>query len=326
MSEKNDEIKISVIIPVYNSEKTLRRCLDSVIAQTLDGIEIIVLDDGSEDASYQIMTEYQNKYANVRIAELKHGGQGLARNVGLDMARGEYIGFVDSDDKISNVMYETLYSKIGDADICQCNSWLIQSHDRYKEELKSYAGTVEVTDRLKYMNDFFFTYLHSHGCCNKLFRKSFLQKNEIQFADNELVYSEDLYFNILTVKCLTKIVFVDEILYYYYQNENSHSHVCSMDKTRKLCRLYDMTAQDEFRYILGKMGVLDICTQLTSFDGDYIEILERKDFKRLLRLALRAPQAMYQRTIILGLLLLGDRQAIWIIKHYYGRFQRDTDK
>ncbi|MBP3359360.1 MAG: glycosyltransferase [Clostridia bacterium] len=326
MSEKNNKIKISVIIPVYNSEKTLRRCLDSVLAQTLDGIEIIVLDDGSEDNSYNIMTEYDDKYDNVRIVGLKHVGQGLARNIGLDMARGEYIGFVDSDDKISNVMYETLYNRIGDADICQCNSWLIQSHGRHKEELKPYDGTVVVTDRLKYMNDFFFTYLHSHGCCNKMFRKSFLSKNGILFADNELVYSEDMYFNILTVKYLTKIVFVNEMLYYYYQNKDSHSHAFSMDKMRKLCRLYDMTAQDDFKYILARMGVLDICTQLTSFDSDYSEILSRKDFKHLLHLALRAPEAMYQRLIILGILLLGNKQAMWIIRRYYGRFQRDTDK
>lgn len=325
MLETINKIKVSVIIPVYNNENTIGRCLDSVLAQTLEGIEIIVIDDGSTDNSYNIMTEYQKKHSNVHVVKSTHQGQGLSRNIGLQMAKGEYIGFVDGDDAISDIMYETLYKKIGDADICQCNEWIVQSQMQHKVELKHYEGEVTVKDRVKYMNDFFFTYIHSHGCCNKLYRKAFLEANYIHFADNAEVHSEDLYFNILTVKRLNKIVFVDEMLYYYYQYETSHSRSFSMEKVRRLCRLFDIVTQDEFRFVLARLGVMNICINLTEFDSDYSEILSRKDFRRLVKLAARAPEAFYQRLVMLGLLILKGNSARWLIKHYYGRFRRETN-
>lgn len=321
-----DEIKISVIIPVYNNETTIVRCIESVINQTLDGIEIIVIDDGSTDNSYNIVSEYSNKYSNLRVVKSKHQGQGLSRNIGLQMAKGEYIGFVDGDDAISDVMYERLYQKIGDADICQCNAWVVQSHNEHKAELKRFEGEIEVKDRVKYMNEFFFTYIHSHGCCNKIYRKSFLDVNNIQFADNAKVHSEDLYFNILAVKKLNKIVFVDEMLYYYYQYKDSHSRSFSIEKVRKLCSLFDMVTNDEFKYILARLGVMNICINLTEFNCNYSEILSRKDFRRLIKLSLKAPEAFYQRIVLISLLVFKGKIRIWIIKKYYGRFRRENEK
>ena len=105
--------KISVIIPVYNVEKYLSECLDSIINQTLREIEVICVNDGSTDSSLSILKEYSSKDNRVKIIDKKNEGQGYARKVGLDIAKGEYILFCDSDDKYSsNNVFENLYKAI----------------------------------------------------------------------------------------------------------------------------------------------------------------------------------------------------------------------
>ncbi len=103
---------ISVIIPVYNASAYLKRCLDSVCNQTLLDIEIICVNDCSNDNSLEILNEYRNKYSNLKIIDCKfNGGESKARNIGLDHVTGEYIGFVDNDDEIDLDFYENLYNK-----------------------------------------------------------------------------------------------------------------------------------------------------------------------------------------------------------------------
>ena len=100
---------VSVLIPVYNVEKYLSRCLDSLINQTLTDIEIICVNDGSTDGSLKILKQYQEKDNRIVIVDKKNGGLPSARNAGLDRARGQYVGFVDSDDYVEPSMFETLY-------------------------------------------------------------------------------------------------------------------------------------------------------------------------------------------------------------------------
>ena len=128
-----ENIKVSIIIPVYNVERYLPKCLDSVINQTLRDIEIICIDDCSTDGSYEILQEYASK--DDRIIVLKqetNQGQGVARNRGIDIAKGEYIGFVDPDDWIELDMYEKMYNQAKNlnSEIVICNI------NRYNEESK----------------------------------------------------------------------------------------------------------------------------------------------------------------------------------------------
>lgn len=115
------EIQISVIIPVYNTEKYIAKCLDSVLTQTLDKIEVICIDDGSEDNSIKILRQYQNRDSRVRIYSVSNGGSGRARNVGIAKARGKYVAFMDSDDwyfdrDVLQILYMTAEEK--KVDIC----------------------------------------------------------------------------------------------------------------------------------------------------------------------------------------------------------------
>ena len=102
--------KISVIVPFYNVEPYIRNCVDSIINQTYKNLEIILADDGSTDNSGKICDEYALKDNRIKVLHLKNGGPGIARNAGLDVATGKYIGYVDSDDYIEPDMYETLYN------------------------------------------------------------------------------------------------------------------------------------------------------------------------------------------------------------------------
>lgn len=106
-----DKIKVSVIVPVYNVEKYLRECLNSLVNQTLKEIEIICINDGSEDSSLEILNEYASKDSRFVIINQENSGQSVARNKGLDVAKGEYIGFVDSDDWVDLNFFENLYSE-----------------------------------------------------------------------------------------------------------------------------------------------------------------------------------------------------------------------
>jgi glycosyltransferase involved in cell wall biosynthesis len=116
-------IKISVIVPIYNMEKYLEKCLDSLLSQTLEEIEIICVDDGSKDASPEILKRYAEKSAKIISLRKENGGLSDARNYGLPYATGEYIGYLDSDDFVDTDMYEIMYNKAKEqgSDIVECN-------------------------------------------------------------------------------------------------------------------------------------------------------------------------------------------------------------
>ena len=102
--------KVSVIVPVYNTEKYLKRCLDSILNQTLSDIEIIIVDDGSKEACALLCDQFAKLDSRIKVVHKQNAGLGFARNTGLNEANGEYVGFVDSDDYIEPMMYETLYA------------------------------------------------------------------------------------------------------------------------------------------------------------------------------------------------------------------------
>ena len=123
-------MKVSIIIPVYNAEKYLRQCLDSLVNQTLDDYEIILINDGSKDSSEAIIQEYKARFPErINAVTVENGGQGRARNIGMELARGEYLGFVDSDDWVAEDMFESMYLAAveSDADICVCDA--VECHE-----------------------------------------------------------------------------------------------------------------------------------------------------------------------------------------------------
>lgn len=190
--------QISVIVPIYNVEKYLSKCIDSIINQTLTNIEIILVNDGSTDNSGKIIDEYAKKDSRIKVIHKKNGGQGSARNAGLDIAKGEYIGFVDSDDWIDSNMYESLYNAAisNNSDIVVCNRKVFDENGNIK-------GIVTVEEKIikniknniadYIVNDLL--YKHTVSACNKIYKRQILQDNNIYFKGVNEVGSEDALFN-----------------------------------------------------------------------------------------------------------------------------------
>lgn len=209
--------KISVIVPVYNTRKFLKKCLDSIINQTFKDIEIICINDGSTDKSLSVLNEYALKDNRIKIINQQHAGVSCARNEGLKIAAGEYISFVDSDDWIDLDFLEKLYNAAEkyDADIAAAGIKRVRSCKwKYHLKIKSQEYT-ENTDRAFVLCDV------PEKCypVNKIYRFSQLKKYTINFEPN--VYFEDRFFTAQVLVYLKSLVVVPDTYYNYWTNPNS---------------------------------------------------------------------------------------------------------
>lgn len=179
-------LKVSVIVPVYNTEKYLSKCLDSLVYQTLKDIEIIIVNDGSPDNSQKIIDDYVKKYKNIKAFEKKNGGLSDARNYGIKKASGEYIAFLDSDDYVTVDMYEKMYKKAisqhFDMVVCDLN------YVYNDKVVKAYSNIKDdTTDIRKAMINIY------PAAWNKIFKKELFDigiefKKNVWFEDVEFIY------------------------------------------------------------------------------------------------------------------------------------------
>ena len=183
--------KVSIIVPVYNVEKYLAKCLDSLVNQTLEDVEIIVVDDGSKDNSKQIIDEFQTKYPDkIKSFVKENGGLSDARNFGLDRAGGDYIGFVDSDDYVTAEMFEEMHSLAQkyDAEMVICNLQKVDENGKILQKLTQVPNMPEKIDLAK--NFSVFSDL-GYFACNKLFKRELFEnkrfKKGVHFEDIQLV-------------------------------------------------------------------------------------------------------------------------------------------
>ena len=213
--------KISVIVPVYNVEKYLRRCLDSIFAQQYPDAEVICVNDGSTDTSPAILEEYAAKHGNLRIVTQPNRGLGAARNAGMDAARGEYIFFVDSDDFLAPGYFSAAVEKLeaDGADLIMFNP-IIYDHRTgrthpYRSMIDFYrfsrAGGFPVAEHP--------LLLSFNGCWDKVCRRSRLAENGIRFPCPRIY--EDVTFGISAQVCARKISVHKEGFYYYRKNTGS---------------------------------------------------------------------------------------------------------
>lgn len=211
--------KISVIIPVYNVENYLKKCLDSITNQTLEDMEIICIDDGSTDSSPDILKEYSKKDKRIKIITKENEGQATARNLGIKEAKGEYIAFIDSDDFIEPEMLEKLYTKAKDnnLDIAMCK---IATYDNQTKEIKDNVWYYMLGVFRDFEMDIFshkdtkeFTCNISVTPYNKIYKTSLLKENSILFPEGLIFEDEKFFFD--TYLRAKRVSIVDEFLYYY---------------------------------------------------------------------------------------------------------------
>lgn len=211
---RKKEIKVSVIIPVYNVEKYIERCLESVIHQTLKEIEIIIINDGSSDSTSKKIEKFLGDNRVIYI-KTENKGQSAARNKGLQIAKGEYVGFVDSDDYIDLDFYEKLYKRIKETNSDIAAASIVRHHGTFEKWRVNYDLNKTTTDK----NEMFklVKYPDQSYVWNKIYKKEFL--NSINFEFKEGVFYEDilaLYFLLLNCKKLTTVTGTN---YYYMVNE-----------------------------------------------------------------------------------------------------------
>lgn len=211
-------MKVSVIVPVYNTEDYLRKCLDSLINQDFSDYEILIINDGSTDNSDRIIKEYSKKYDYVKGFLKENGGLSSARNYGLKKAKGKYITFVDSDDYVEANFLKELYDSItkDDSDIAVCEFSYVYSNGSI---IRSYSN-------LKYSSDSLKEYLLTPPMAPiRMFKKELF--NYIKFKEG--IYYEDLDLCPKLVKYVKKISFVDLSLYNYLMRDNSIMHQAKLN-------------------------------------------------------------------------------------------------
>lgn len=225
------EPKVSVIVPIYNAEKYLDRCIRSIINQTLTEIEILLLDDHSLDTSLIICNMYKNQDNRIRVFSNSNVGQGIERNYGINFAKGKYIAFLDSDDSYEVNMLEKMYSlaEKEQADMVSCGymdiylNEVVKKHplkneilDKHEKICISMANLIAKKEQDGY-----------EGCIavwDSLFRKKIIDEYRIKFTSERQVYSEDLLFKLEFMSHASKIVLCKDLLYRYSITESSFTN------------------------------------------------------------------------------------------------------
>ena len=207
--------KISVIVPIYNVEKYLRQCIDSIINQTYKNLEIILVNDGSPDNCGQICDEYSKYDERIIVIHKKNGGLSDARNAGLDASTGEYISFIDSDDWIDTNMFEIMMNlmEINKADISECGVKYIYDNDNSYEDENT---NISIFNREESLNQLVLDNIRQ-TVWNKLYKKRIIEN--IQFKVGKS--NEDEFWTYRVLDRINTIVKTEEKLYYYYQREGS---------------------------------------------------------------------------------------------------------
>jgi len=230
---------VSIIVPVYNVQDYLPRCLDSLVAQTLADVEIIAVDDGSTDRSADVLQRYADADSRIKVIRQANQGQGAARNAGLDAASGRFIGFVDADDWVEPDMFETMYRRAmeTDADLCACDYNTVYDHRTIPAALGLTDSTFIIADRG--IDRYWLEKKFSVVLWNKIYKKSILDAHAVRFDSKGEVFSEDVLFNLYYLLHIRTVTAIPRSFYNYYQRGGSLTHSFRPDYLQKELALVD---------------------------------------------------------------------------------------
>lgn len=219
--------KVSIIVPVYNVEKYIEKCLNSLVKQTMEDIEIIIVNDGSKDKSINVINKFIKQYPEkIKYLEKKNGGLSDARNYGLPYAKGEYIAFLDSDDYVEEDMYEKMYelAKKENSDMVECN-FIWEYPNKQKEDVgQIYTNKKQMLEMVRVV------------AWNKLIRTNIVIENKITFPKGYRY--EDVEFTYKLVPYLNKVSFLKKTCVHYVQRENSISNLQN-ERTKEIFYVLD---------------------------------------------------------------------------------------
>ena len=263
--------KVSVIVPVYNVEKYLDRCVKSLLAQSLKDIEIILVDDESPDNCPQICDSYANKYANISVIHKNNQGLGMARNSGIKLAKGEYVAFIDSDDYVDCEMFDKLYNECvkNKLDVIY-SEFNVDEYPGFRIVLRDrriYDGADEIEQlRLDVIGaepSYISSVKFQCSACKGLYSRSLIVNNNISFYSEREYISEDMLFNLDVLGCANRVETTPWQFYHYCLNGASLSHSYRADRWPRLLMMTEKLAEyrtsfklkEEFDLRLKRTGI-----------------------------------------------------------------------
>lgn len=230
--------KITILIPIYNVEKFLQQCLESIISQTLQDIEIICINDGSTDSSLEIIKSYQGRDSRIKLIDKSNSGYGASMNLGLEQATGEYIGIVEPDDFVKKEMFSDLYAlaQMHDADVVKSDYYEFYTKKQQARKSgkisKSFANRIiTAKDNLKILKIL-------PSIWSAIYKREFLNKNNIRFLETSGASYQDTSFS-FKVLTLAKKLYFTQNAYLYYRIDNENSSVKSAEKVYAICDEYN---------------------------------------------------------------------------------------
>lgn len=215
---------VSVIVPIYNVEKYLKRCVDSILSQTFTDYELILVDDGSPDDCGTICDEYKQIDERVRVIHKENGGLSSARNAGLDISIGKYIWFCDSDDYVDknllDIMVPLAESGV-DMPVFQLSKEDDEKGVYYRSCLECKDYSLSGVNRKYFVINELLAGNITWTTCNRFFNKAILEHSRMRFVDNKVIFAEDLYFTLCYCGHIDRAKVIDEYPYYYWQRSDS---------------------------------------------------------------------------------------------------------
>ena len=245
-------VVISIILPIYNSAKTLNRTIDSILKQDYQDYELILINDGSTDKSKEICSEYINKYSHIKFFDIQNGGVSNARNIGLKNSTGDYIMFIDSDDEYYEDTLSQVYQYIQNTK----TEWIIFGYDRIHINNKIKVMNTDIT-YLKYgkQKNIFIEKLQKNYLFNQIWNKVYsnkiIKENQI-FFEKDISSGEDYRFNLKYIDAIDNAIYIDKVLYKYYTTESGLS--LKIDPNKMYIKLANLEKHKEL-YIKYKYDI-----------------------------------------------------------------------
>lgn len=298
--------KVSIIVPIYNVEPYLGRCMRSLLHQTLKDIEIILVDDESPDNCPMLCDQYALMDSRVKVIHKKNGGLGYARNSGLDIATGEFVAFLDSDDFVDESMYEKLYATAirekADAVFCGFNFYKEEVVDAAISEVHSMTvfegqdiknkvllNMIACEPQSRKERSFFMSVWHS------IYSLSLIKDCGLRFCSEREIISEDIVFQMDYLTKSKRVVYIPECLYYYCFNQASLSRIFRKDRNSKILQMYEALMrkaesmdwntyekQRIMRLFIGysRSAMIDLCISELPY-GEKMKILKEDCFNSI---------------------------------------------
>lgn len=298
---------MSIIVPVYNVEKYLRRCVDSLVRQSYSNIEILLVDDGSMDESFSICKEYAIKDPRIQVFHKENEGLGLTRNYGIERAVGEYITFVDSDDYLTSDAIEEMLKKaiMTNADVVIANMYYKNKKVEVTLPEQLYRGNDIRNIVINHMMGNYAGKMDalSYTATAKLFKQSLFVEQKLRFPSERKLIWEDLAFSVEAYPLCNSVYILHKPIYYYCYNEDSLTHTYKPNKLDLVMVLYqfmkekiqqlNLPAEAKFRLDTNFIGHIRTCIKLEVFytnDNGLLKtvnnirgICSREDVQKLLK-------------------------------------------